>query len=148
MKKNLLKDEGISLYKTPILQEFIRRMLIKNVHNDIVEDFIKDSKLLSRCKCTDNQDKNDISYMNCATVYFKTNPKYEERLSCQGLASSSNDGLVHLYLYKKHLFEIECLIYPKFPFQEEVKRVLNNDFTAPKKEEWDLLNEFFRVFNS
>ena len=85
--------------------------------------------------------------MNCATVYFKTNPKYEERLSCQGLASSSNDGLVHLYFYKKHLFEIECLIYPKFPFQEEVTRVLNNDFTAPKKEEWDLLNEFFKVFD-
>lgn len=125
-----MKKEEILLIKTTILQEFIRRMLVKNGFENIVEDFIKDTKLIGRCKCIDDQDRNDEDYIHCATLYFKTNPKYKEALDCQGLGSSKGArGIIHLYFYKKNLFEIEALMYPNFPFEKEVKRVLSGNFS-------------------
>jgi hypothetical protein len=143
-----MNKNGIPLIKTTILQEFVRRMLIKNGLENIVEDFIKDTKLIGRCECIDHKDRNDENYIHCATLYFKTNPKYKEVVDCQGLGSSKGArGIIHLYFYKKNLFEIEALLHPSFPFEKEVKRVLNGDFSEPSKAEFKELDKFFKIYD-
>ncbi|MGM0641861.1 MAG: hypothetical protein ACQESN_10605, partial [Thermotogota bacterium] len=81
---------------------------------------------------------------HCATLFFKrTTPWKDEWVGAVDMLNS-NKGMMILHFGKEGYLELEALLYDKYPYKKEVKRVLGGNFSQPSEAEFALLDQYFK----
>ena len=125
-------SKNIQLKQAPILHQFLQRLFAFDeieMRFDIGEELL----IESRCECTDK---------DCATVYLKRVKEWDKKMQGSRLINTTK-GLIILHFYEDGYFEVEALCYKKYPYKQEIQRVLKGDFSSPRASELKLLEEYF-----
>jgi len=125
----------ISLSKTPIFLEFLKRFIKYKNYEDLFEfDMEKELFITGYCKC---------GQKDCATVYLKRIKEWEEKDHIVNLASTTK-GLVLLHIEENGLMEFEALEYTKYPYKNEIKKVFKWKKSTLTPKDKEILDNYFR----
>lgn len=135
--KNRKLKKLIFLKDAPILCTFIKRLFAFDKRYVMQYDICKDLQISSMWRCGD---------IDCATVMLKRKKDWDEEIKDSNIINT-NKGFIVVHFLDNGWFELEALMYEKYPYRDEIKRVLNGDFSPPRESELIELEEYFQDLN-
>jgi hypothetical protein len=122
------------LKKAPILFSFLEGIFGFSSYLKDKTYFLNELKILDRCHCGEK---------DCATVYMKNKKDWDKNLLGCHECINTNKGIIILHFQEHGLFELEALQYEKFPYRNEVVKILKKE-TSFVVSERDELQSYFK----